>query len=360
MDAMPAYYNELDPYAAQWLRNLIAAGHIAPGDVDERSIVDVRPDDLRPYDQCHFFAGIGGWSYALRLAGWPDDRPVWTGSCPCQPFSAAGGGKAADDERHLWPDWFRLIRDARPPVIFGEQVEAAIGWGWLDAVFADLEAEGYACGASVLPACGVGAPHIRQRLWFVADARGERRQQVAGSAPRDETEDGRAGRNGGEPDGNHIVAGDGEDGMADAAIAGRRAQPQRSAREDGRAAPEPGRLRDAGELGDASGAGFQERERDGRVQRDTLEPSEGQAAVSGSDAGELGVAQGKQMGRAGQPWEDCVWLPCTDGKTRPVEPGTFPLAHGIPGRVGRLRAYGNAIVPPLAAEFITAACAAMT
>jgi DNA (cytosine-5)-methyltransferase 1 len=167
--AMPsAYYNEIDPYAAQWLRNLIGRGLIASGDVDERSIADVRPSDLRGYEQCHFFAGIGGWSWSLRLARWPDDRPIWTGSCPCQPFSAAGKGKAGDDERHLWPAWFSLIRECRPATIFGEQVEAAIGWGWLDVVFADLEAESYACGATVLPACGVGAPHIRQRVFFLA------------------------------------------------------------------------------------------------------------------------------------------------------------------------------------------------
>ena len=253
---MRAYYNEIDPYAAQWLRNLIDAGHIAPGDVDERSIVDVRPDDLAGYTQCHFFAGIGGWSLALRLAGWPDDRPVWTGSCPCQPFSAAGKGKAADDERHLWPRWFPLIAERRPAIVFGEQVEAAIGWGWLDAVFADLEAEGYACGAAVLPACGVGAPHIRQRTWFVGHA--------------------------------------GTPGLS---------------------------LREHALL---SGA---------------VELDQGRAT--------------EQPGRS--PWADLDWLPCTDGKARPVEPGTFPLAHGIPGRVGRLRAYGNAIVPQVAAEFIRAA-----
>nr|WP_232357146.1 DNA cytosine methyltransferase [Burkholderia contaminans] len=95
---------------------MIAAGHIAPGDVDERSIEDVRPDDLRAYDQCHFFAGIGVWSHALRRAGWTDDRPVWTGSCPCQPFSAAGKGLGFDDERHLWPAWYWLIGERRPPV----------------------------------------------------------------------------------------------------------------------------------------------------------------------------------------------------------------------------------------------------
>lgn len=82
-----AYYNEIDPFAAEWLCNLIRSGHIAPGEVDTRSIEDVRPKDLDGFTQCHFFAGIGVWSYALRNAGWSDSRPVWTGSCPCQPFS---------------------------------------------------------------------------------------------------------------------------------------------------------------------------------------------------------------------------------------------------------------------------------
>src|SRR3990167_6906887 len=140
---MVAYYNEHDPYAAAWLRNLIAAGHIAPGDVDERSIADVRADDLAGYRQCHFFAGIGVWSYALRLAGWPDDRPVWTGSCPCQPFSSAGKRKGFADERHLWPEWFRLIDARRPAVIFGEQVGSPEGMEWLDDVAGNVEGNGY-------------------------------------------------------------------------------------------------------------------------------------------------------------------------------------------------------------------------
>jgi len=165
-----AYFNEIDPYAAQWLRNLIAAGHIAPGDVDERSIVDVHPDDLKGYAQCHFFAGIGGWSVALRLAGWPDDRPVWTGSCPCQPFSGAGKRTGFSDDRHLWPVWRDLIRECSPPVVFGEQVEGPAARDWLDRVHADLEASGYAFGAAVLPAASIGAPQGRHRTWFVADA----------------------------------------------------------------------------------------------------------------------------------------------------------------------------------------------
>jgi DNA (cytosine-5)-methyltransferase 1 len=155
-----AYYNEIDPHAAQWLRNLIAAGHIAAGDVDERSIADVRPDDLRGYTQCHFFAGIGGWSLALRLAGWPDDRPVWTGSCPCQPFSAAGKQRGSADERHLWPAFFNLIRECRPAAVFGEPVAGAAGLAWLDHVCADLEGTGYAAAAADLCAAGAGGiPH---------------------------------------------------------------------------------------------------------------------------------------------------------------------------------------------------------
>ncbi len=169
---MTAYYNEHDPFAAAWLRELIKENLIAPGDVDERSIKEVQPEDLRGYTQCHFFAGIGGWSYALRLAGWSDDTPVWTGSCPCQPFSAAGKQKAQADDRHLWPDFFRLIKECKPNVVFGEQVEGAIRHGWLDGIQADLEGEAYAVGHCVLGAHSVGAPQIRQRLYWVADSQG--------------------------------------------------------------------------------------------------------------------------------------------------------------------------------------------
>ena len=141
------YYNECDPKKAAWLRELIRQNVVAPGIVDERSILDVQPSDLDGYAQCHFFAGIAVWSYALRSAGWGDDEPVWTGSCPCQPFSAAGKRRGKEDERHLWPAWFRLIRERRPRRIFGEQVASRDGLAWLDDVRSDLEAEGYACGA---------------------------------------------------------------------------------------------------------------------------------------------------------------------------------------------------------------------
>ncbi|MBA4164324.1 MAG: hypothetical protein C0510_06790 [Erythrobacter sp.] len=164
---MTAWYNEPDPYAAAWLRNLIAAGHIAPGVVDERKIQDVEAWELEGYTQCHFFAGIGIWSAALRAAGWPDDMPIWTGSCPCQPFSNAGKRKGTDDDRHLWPYWIALIAERRPAIVVGEQVASKDGLGWLDIVSADLEREDYALGAVDLCAAGFGQAHLRQRLYFV-------------------------------------------------------------------------------------------------------------------------------------------------------------------------------------------------
>ena len=285
------YYNEIDPYAAQWLRNLIAAGHIAPGIVDERSITDVKPFDLAGYTQCHFFAGIGVWSHALRQSGWPDSRPVWTGSCPCQPFSAAGNQKGTADERHLWPVWFNLIRECRPPVIFGEQVEAAINHGWLDLVQSDLEGEGYACGAVGIPAAGVGAPHIRQRLWFVAHAANN--GHFAANGLREEIESSQQA-------GTHSV----------------------------------GQFARSGDLNQLA---------------DTVEGR--WSGISGS--GETQEQRITQRGTSGS-WRPADWLPCRDGKYRPVEPGTFPLAHGSTARVGRLRAYGNAIVPQVAQVFIEA------
>jgi len=185
---MSVYYNEIDPKAAAWLRELIKQGHIADGVVDERSIRDVRPSELGDFIQCHFFAGIGVWSYALRQAGWPDDRPVWTGSCPCQPFSTAGKRKGFDDERHLWPDFHWLIKQCRPVAVFGEQVAGKDGETWIDLVQSDLEREGYQSGVCITAACGFGAPHQRRRLYWCAVADNKRNGRGAG------TDKGRAGR----------------------------------------------------------------------------------------------------------------------------------------------------------------------
>lgn len=186
-----ALYNENDDHAADWLENLIKADLIAPGVVDRRSIEDLRGDDLRGFRQVHFFAGIGVWSFALRCAGVSDDTPLWTGSCPCQPFSAAGKGGGMDDERHLWPALFHLIRECRPDEFFGEQVASSDGLNWLDLVSSDLEAEAYAIGPVDTCSAGHGAPHIRQRLRFysydprcVANVRGGGSQEISALAIR--------------------------------------------------------------------------------------------------------------------------------------------------------------------------------
>lgn len=179
------YYNEIDPKAAAWLRELINRDLIAPGVVDERSIEDVVPSDLKGFTQCHFFAGIGGWSYALRLAGWPDDKPVWTGSCPCQPFSTAGKGAGFNDERHLWPAWFHLIKQCKPKQIFGEQSASKDALEWLDLVSGDLEGEGYTVGAIDICSAGFTDADIRQRLYWMGDSEGQRCREtrLLGSRP---------------------------------------------------------------------------------------------------------------------------------------------------------------------------------
>jgi DNA (cytosine-5)-methyltransferase 1 len=343
---MAAYYNEIDPYAAQWLRNLIAAGLIAPGDVDERSIEDVRPDELKRYTQCHFFAGVGVWSHALRLAGWPDDEPVWTGSCPCQPFSAAGKGLGFADERHLWPLWHWLIGECRPPVVFGEQVASSAVESWIDLVQADLEGLDYAYGCVPFPSASVSAPHIRDRNFWLAYAneRASRqgRAHIRGRIARGDAQS-RAGFGGGGMPGR----------LADDDEHGRLAQTVSELHHDQYLAQSYG---GAGWVADAErkrvcvrGCGCTGRAScavqgiDGERQRVRSD--------LGSDHDALPAAAGSTNGF----WRNADWLLCRDGKWRPVEPGSFPLVNGAPARVGRLRAYGNAINAQAARAFIEAA-----
>ena len=323
---MAVYYNDADPAACAWLRELIAAELLPAGEVDERSILEVEPVDLRGFTQCHFFAGIGGWPHALRLAGVAEDRSVWTGSPPCQPFSQAGQGKGQDDDRHLAPAFLRLVAACRPELVFGEQVASAAvlgkvggaartaaegpaGWSWFDALAADLEAASYAVAAADLPAAGIGAPHIRQRLFFGA-----------------------------------VALDTGAGGLGDGFGPGLQGRIGMPVRPD-QCAARPAGL--AGGVADGDGGIT----RDAKLQRGRqhrCEPQDGEAGglVEGADPAGTNATDGV--------WRDPDWLLCRDGRWRPVEPGTFPLADGIPGRMGLLRGYGNAIVPPLAAEFVTA------
>ena len=349
---MAAYYNEIDPYAAQWLRNLIDAGHIAPGIVDERSIEDVHPNDLRGFTQCHFFAGVGAWSLALRRAGWSDDRPVWTGSCPCQPFSAAGAGAGFEDARHLWPSFAWLIKQCKPAIIFGEQVASKAVEPWVDLVHADLEALGYAFGAIPFPSAGVGAPHIRDRLYWVADSksdRNERPRKLSQSTGRD-----------GAP---HLCATGGMDNADDT-------RPQRHAGHGGTAER---KRSDRPATATSVFSGLAHLHSDGRHQGRERQPPAGNDGIerdgplsSLGDPNCNGAQRRVSIGGSGDSlhgstagptnglWADADWLFCRDGKWRAVEPGTFPLAYGAASRVGRLRAYGNAINAEAATQFIAA------
>lgn len=341
-----AYYNEIDPFAAQWLRNLIAGGHIAPGEVDERSIEDVTPDDLRGFTQCHFFAGIGGWSYALRLAGWPDNRPIWTGSCPCQPFSTTGKGAGFSDDRHLWPAFGWLIKQCRPQCIAGEQVAGGRADPWFDLVQNDVERMGYAFGLTPFPAAGVGSPNERERAYWVADANLQYE-----STARNETRATEPVRSG------EIIwlansVRERRDGV----------NPLLQRKEPGRHSktlPEITGNRSTDGMGNSNVTGLERHIRDdGEAGR---ERETGSVAASGIHLRTLEVNGF---------WRDADWLFCRDGKWRPVEPGTFPLADGFSkgmghgksspralagrNRVGRLKGYGNAINAHAAAAFIRA------
>ena len=325
---MTVFYNENDPAAAYLLRWLSGDQTIPLGHVDDRSIKELKAEDVAKHTQCHFFAGGGLWSVALDLAGWPEDLPIWTASCPCQPFSAAGKGGGTDDPRHLWPDLFRLVRQARPGVIVGEQVSGKAGYGWFDGVRADLESEGYTCGAFDFPACAVNAPHQRNRLYWVA---------VAGDLAESDRIDGRCGtgwENGPE-------TGDAHDSkLVDVTSERRREGRAESEVRGGRSAST---VADApvSTLGHSGGAG--------------LERHCGNADEGGepSPRRQTPVTNDLQLADRNH-WSDAEWIICHDGKARRTKPGLRFLVDGFPGRVDCWRVGGNAIVPQAAAEVVKA------
>lgn len=375
---MGAYYNEFDPKAAAWLRQLIKNGVIADGEVDERSIIEVQANDIRGFTQHHFFAGIGGWSYSLRLAGWADDRPVCTASLPCQPFSVAGAQKGVDDERHLLPHFIELVKQCNFQTIFGEQVPGAIKHGWLDDLCTEMEREKYAVGSIVLTAAGTGAPHIRQRLYWVADSSKQRQQgqrELGQSLHTEENTDREINRIIGTGNINNRVescmANTGSDrlGRRDEFKAGERNQMLK------------GSSTDNDGLANSESARTGENERGVRKVLDGYSRM-GNSELHGHDASEIGrsISKSKTKGRMLQTkgsdteWSDPDWLYCRDEKYRPIKSSIEPLANGLPRGVGyssdpsepidandtqearvmRLKGYGNAIVPQVAASFIKA------
>ena len=334
---MTAFYNEIDPFAAHLLRTQIAQGVIAPGVVSEKSIKDLTADDLQGFTQVHLFAGGGLWSAASRSAGWSDDRPLWTASCPCQPFSQAGQGRGVDDPRHLWPDVDRLINEARrrlwnrPPPIVGEQVAGSAGYHWFDGVRTDLARQGYGARVVDFPACAVDAPHIRQRLYWaaidMADAAvGRRGERQPGSE---------AARYGHQPAAAH---GSNYGAMAHADRSGR------AGRQEAQERSTLGRV-------------VTERADDHGAMRDAFLPRlEGQRR-DGDGAGRWPVEAGPASspdGRNGTHWSDAEWITCHDGKARRAQPGVRLLVDGLPRRVDLWRVAGNAIVVPAAREVIAA------
>ena len=435
---MTSYYNEIDPAAAAMLRSLIAAGQIAPGIVDERSIEDVRPDELAGYAQCHFFAGYGIWSLALRQAGIPDDYRVWSMSCPCQPFSAAGKGEGFADIRHLWPAAYHLISQCRPERIVGEQVASKDTDPWIDLVQVDLEALGYAFGCVPFPSSCVGAPHIRDRAYWVANPKSHRNDgpirdhkrqkifEVVGGGESDKlghtTGNGREVRRDihGELSRQGLAEGRESGGVGYSICSGR--QPESYVPgSDGSGMGSPWvftkqlskTVSHAGWVADthssrsescgtaisrhtfSSGrkdanwpigigepccmADTEHHEHQGCIsghQLDSSTEGRGQAAKFAGHSSAIGVddSQSQRRGfcntndirQANAPintlddasrgaidgcrpddwtarpgpvnghWSDADWLFCRDGKWRPVEPGTFPLAHGMPRSMGAM------------------------
>jgi DNA (cytosine-5)-methyltransferase 1 len=360
-----AYYNEIDPAAVAVLRELIARDVIAPGDVDDRSIKDVSPDELSGYTQCHFFAGGGLWSVAARLAGWPDERELWTGSCPCQPFSAAGKGRGADDPRHLWPDFHRLIRTRRPPVVMGEQVAGAAGYAWFDGVRSDLAREDYAGRCVDIPASSVDAPHQRNRLYWLAVV-GPEGQRRGEGRPEHEFRRGRDATSGADvrlqPNPNSIGIGgtDVEVRRPDERAAAGRDHAELQSDADRTSA-----WGDGGSLSLAQGEGAGRRQEHRDLGDGSWHAPDGiltdaarigqQVSTSGRQSAIERAKRPLDIRRNGSWWADAEWIVSPlDGKARRAKPGLPFLVDGLLGRVDLWRIGGNAISPILAAEVIAA------
>lgn len=352
---MTALYNEIDPAAAHVLRHMIDIGVIAPGEVITASIKELKADDLRGFTQVHLFAGGGFWSIAARLAGWPDDEPLWTASCPCQPFSAAGKGAGTDDPRHLWPDVYRLARACRPPVIMGEQVAGKAGYGWFDGVSADLAREDYTSRSVDFPACSVDAPHQRNRQYWVAMVNTASQRRGEGRAEH-EFRGGWPAPAGADASGVTLgdAFGEGLEGQRrDGDGSGRPEQDRPVATADGGECVSPDAALTV--VQGQSPAGYEPDNRaNAGLHADTNgHRRDGERVPARSERQHISNSTWHPQ-RNGTYWSDAEWIVCHDEKARRAKPGLCFLVDGLPGRVDLWRIGGNAIVPEAAKEVIAA------
>lgn len=137
----------------------------------------------------HVFCDIEPFSQRILAKHWPNSKiygdirwlngqeigkiDILTGGFPCQPFSAAGSRRGTEDNRHLWPEMLRVIRETHPSIVLGENVYGFTTWDGgvvLERVCTDLEAEGYEVFPFIIPACSLNAPHRRDRVWIIAHA----------------------------------------------------------------------------------------------------------------------------------------------------------------------------------------------
>ncbi len=347
---MTHYYNEHNAYRAAVLRERMEEGLLPKGVVDERDIETVPDEYFIGYTQIHLFAGIGGFPFGLRLAGFPEDRRIVTGGFPCQDISNAGKRAGITGARSgLWRQMVRCVRVVRPEFVFVENVAALLCRGMGD-VLGDLAEIGYDAEGDCVSAADVGAPHLRRRIWIVAHAIGDgvRDESIAEQRSGGATIVERAGEVSDDSSertrrlpvrsGRQIkTAPDFEWSGASLADAAKRGQPVcgQSSRRDGFAA------RSGEAVANASGGRFQV--------CPALPQGESPAQSCGEavpDSTEQRPPLTLQLGKP-ESVRDAA-----NTSRWPVEPDVGRVAHGIPKRVDRLAALGDAIVPQCVQEVV--------
>ena len=260
---------------------------------------------------------------------------IITGGCPCQPFSVAGKQKGTSDDRHLWPEMFRIIQEFKPRWVIGENVKGLINLenGMVfETVCTDLEGEGYEVRAFNIPAAGVGAPHRRERIWIVAHAK--RYNEIQQIQRSNGTQDQIQSKCGQEDNTSRIFS-------RTSSI--RQTNHRHEDMENSRRTLQQGtelreknedeiRKEDANQLERSSSTSEFNLAYTQSSNRDDYE------TISGN-----GESQTQKVSRDGSSLSG-------EGSWWHTEPDVGRVAHGVPGRVHRLKALGNSIVPQIAEE----------